>query len=96
VSPTLLAALDCRQWLVSTNGGPRGRYPSPVAVARILAREDRLTLWFNHRTPITDRFGRPSVQLAWTAKAVYPPPEANGIALEVGPGGRVQRVSPEP
>ena len=33
VSPALLAALDCRQWLVSTNGGPRGRYPSPVAAS---------------------------------------------------------------
>jgi beta-lactamase superfamily II metal-dependent hydrolase len=96
VSPALLGALDCRQWLVSTNGGPRGRHPSPVAVARILDRGDRPTLWFNYCTPVTERFGSEPVQLTWDAKAVYPLPKANGIALQVGPSGRVQRVPPQP
>lgn len=96
VSPALLAALDCRQWLLSTDGGPRGKHPSPVAVARILAREDSPTLWFNYRTPVTERFGRPSVGLAWDVEAVYPPSGANGIALQVNAGGRVQLIPPGP
>jgi hypothetical protein len=82
--------------LLSTNGGSRGRHPSRNAVARILARADRPTLWFNYRMLVMARFGRPTVRLAWDMEAVYPPPAANGIAMQVEAGGRVQQVSPRP
>ena len=70
--------------------------PSRVAVARILARADRPTLWFNYRMLATARFGRPTVRLAWDMQAVHLPTGANGIAMQVEAGGRVQQVSPRP
>jgi hypothetical protein len=59
--------------VLSTDGGSRGRHPSRVPVARILARADRPTLWFNYRMLVMPRFGRRTDRLAWDMEAEYPP-----------------------
>ncbi|MEH3036198.1 MAG: MBL fold metallo-hydrolase [Sphingomonas adhaesiva] len=53
VTSALLAAVDCRDFLISTDGSKFG-HPDDVAVARIVAsRKDGVRLWFNYRKPRT-------------------------------------------
>lgn len=61
VTAALLAAVDCKEFLISTDGSKFG-HPDDVAVARIVAsRTDGTRLWFNYRRPRTT---------AWEARAV--------------------------
>ena len=85
VNRALVAALDCRHWLISTSGA-RHRHPDRAAVARILARRDSPTLWFNYRGPTTDEFARASVTTRWDATTVRPEPGKEGLRVEVAAG----------
>jgi len=89
VSPALLATLDCRDWLVSTSGARHG-HPDRAAIARILDRRDRSTLWFNYRVESTEEFAKPSLALRWGCTTVHPDAGRPGIRLEVA-GGQVRR-----
>ena len=53
VTAKLLAAVDCRDYLISTDGS-KFSHPDDVAVARIVAsRTNGVRLWFNYRKPRT-------------------------------------------
>ncbi|MCW2363171.1 MULTISPECIES: ComEC/Rec2 family competence protein [Sphingobium] len=54
-SREVVEALDCRRFLISTNGKRHG-HPDPEAIARLLrfAPDGMKTLYFNYRTPRTD------------------------------------------
>lgn len=61
VTRELLEAVDCREFVVSTDG-TKFHHPDEVAIARIIAsRTDGVRLWFNYRQPRTqvweDRLG---------------------------------------
>lgn len=85
-SAELLAALDCRHWLVSTNGAGGHGHPSRTAVARILARLDQPTLYFNYRSAPTEEFASKQVQLEFNATVHRPDDGAPpGVRILVGP-----------
>lgn len=102
-SPELLSLLDCDQWLISTDGGPRvrgaearyrpgeGAHPSLRAMSRLALAARWPTLWFNHRVPSTERYDDAFLQQELGFRARYPPRGTQGIALAVGPGS-VRRV----
>jgi hypothetical protein len=91
-SAGLMNALDCRHWLCSTNAAGGHGHPSRTAVARILARRDRPTFYFNYRSAPTDEFDSEQVRLEFNA-TVHRPDEGAppGIRIEVGPD-RVRRA----
>jgi hypothetical protein len=73
VSIDLIRALDCRNWLFSTNGA-RFAHPSRRAVARIIRNCRRPVLWFNYRSATTGEYGRASVQTEHGFAAAFPEP----------------------
>ncbi|MET9734622.1 MBL fold metallo-hydrolase [Streptomyces sp. NPDC006458] len=87
LSPLLLAQLDCRHWLFSTNGARFG-HPDRRAVARLVERCERPTLWFNYLSPSTAEFACPELAAERGFTAVHPPEDRPGIDLTVS-GGRV-------
>ncbi len=90
ISTDLVAALDCRNWLVSTNGRGGHGHPSRTAVARILARRDEPVLYFNYRSPPTDEFASAAVGLEFGATVHRPGAGAPaGMRIAVAPD-RVQ------
>jgi Metallo-beta-lactamase superfamily len=91
LSPELLRLLDCRQWLISTSGRGGPRHPDRTALARILARRDKPTLWFNYRGKETEEFANPSLIRAWNFTSELPPRGMPGIAAGVRKGD-VSRV----
>ncbi|MFF8931507.1 ComEC/Rec2 family competence protein [Streptomyces longwoodensis] len=97
-SPELLRALDCDQWLITTDGGHRvrgeeakyrpgeGSHPSLRAMARLILGARWPTLWFNHRVASTERYEDGFLQHRLGFRAQYPPRGTQGISLVVGPG----------
>ncbi|MEU3986400.1 MBL fold metallo-hydrolase [Streptomyces sp. NPDC026672] len=109
VSPELLDALDCHDWLISTHGGRalsdrsaearhrrgEGSHPSLRAMARILRRStERPTLWFNHSVPSTRRYDAPAPVPAPGFAAAYPAPGEEGITVLVRKGRVTRAPSP--
>lgn len=108
VSPGLLEVLDCDQWLVSTDGGKRlmrgreatyrpgeGSHPSLRTMARLILAAPRPTIWFNHRTPSTERYADGFLALTLGFRAEYPPRGTAGITVMAAPGTVIQ-VPPRP
>lgn len=86
-STELVDALDCRHWLISTNGRGGHGHPSRTAVARILSRRDDPTFYFNYRSAPTNEFAAEPVRLEFGATVHRPAPGAPpGLRLEVAPG----------
>ena len=62
ISTELLDLLDCRQYLVSTNGD-HFHHPDREAIARIIKHGgDHPVLHFNYRTRFNDVWARPDLQ----------------------------------
>lgn len=85
VSLDLVAALDCRNWLLSTNGA-RHRHPDRRAIARIITRSPEATLWFNYAGPTTEEFAQPASRAAYGYRSVHPSDGRAGIGLLVSAG----------
>ena len=87
-SSEMLAALDCRHWLVSTNGRGGHGHPSRTAIARILARRDKPVFFFNYRSAPTDEFASEAVGLEYDS-VVHRPDEDGppGIRIAVDTSG---------
>ncbi|WP_326643665.1 MBL fold metallo-hydrolase [Nonomuraea fuscirosea] len=98
LSPALLAAIECDQWLIATDGwrqvrGKEARYrpgegchPSLPTMARLILAAPRPTFWFNYRVASTERYADAYLALQLGFRAEHPPPGSAGIAVMVGPG----------
>jgi hypothetical protein len=87
-SPALVDALDCRHWLVSSNGRGNSRHPSRTAMARLLTNRNGPVLWFNYRSVENAEFALPSVRMHWGSSTRRPAASAPpGIRLVVTAGG---------
>jgi beta-lactamase superfamily II metal-dependent hydrolase len=75
-SPGLLELLDCRRFLISTNGS-RHHHPDREAVARIIHRyHDRLDpteLYFNYRSDENEVWDDDDLRTEWNYRTLYPP-----------------------
>lgn len=82
ISPELVAAIDCRNWLISTNG-KQFRHPDPEAIARVIRGGGAdTTLHFNYRTEFNDMWAAASLQQKHGYKTRYPARPDAGIAIE--------------
>jgi hypothetical protein len=71
VTRELLARVQCRDFLVSTNGDKFG-HPDPEAVARVLVTQRAPRLHFNYRSDYNRAWERPELQGAQGYQAFYP------------------------
>ncbi|MEO6394102.1 MAG: hypothetical protein ABIP75_19765 [Pyrinomonadaceae bacterium] len=82
-SVKLLDLVDCRRFLISTNG-TRHEHPDPEAIARILNRNhqenDPTELYFNYRTDQNSVWDDAELQEDWNYLPFYPP---DGALLEL-------------
>jgi beta-lactamase superfamily II metal-dependent hydrolase len=85
VSRELLALLNCRDWLISTNGARHG-HPHRVAMARILCRPEAETAWFNYRSATTEEYLDPALAARYRFSAGCPRAGQQGIMLTVRRG----------
>lgn len=82
ISPELVAAIDCRNWLISTNG-KLFRHPDQEAIARVIKGSGPDTmLHFNYRTEFNDMWAAGSLQRKHGFKTRYPARPDAGITLE--------------
>lgn len=84
-SRALLDQLDCRHYLVSTNGN-RTDHPDPEGIARVLVHGGReKTIHFNYRTEFTDIWEDPTLKRRHGYETRYPEAGAGpGLAFELG------------
>jgi beta-lactamase superfamily II metal-dependent hydrolase len=75
-SRPLLARLDCRRFLFSTNGARHG-HPDPECIARIVAHNrgnpEPTELYFNFRTKQNGGWDDPALKEEWNYQTHYPP-----------------------
>jgi hypothetical protein len=68
----LLERIDCRQFLISSNGKRFG-HPAPECIARLIThRPDEVTLRFNYRSAINEAWSDPILQGEYDYRAIYP------------------------
>jgi hypothetical protein len=78
VSRELVELLDCKRYLVSTNGS-YFEHPTPAAIARIVKfGGKKATLFFNYRTQFTEVWNKVGWRNKYGYEVVYPSPESNG------------------
>lgn len=83
VSRDLLAKLDCRRYLFSSNGS-RTKHPHAEAVARTLVEAGPgATLFFNYSTRFSDPWGEGELRAERRYEAVYPAAGATGITVDI-------------
>ncbi|MEM7310920.1 MAG: hypothetical protein AAF682_29895 [Planctomycetota bacterium] len=86
----LLALLDCRSFLVSTNGD-RFKHPDSEALAHLLAGSWRPTpaddrpvqLVFNYRTEFNEGWDDDALRARWNYRTVYPDAGVEGLRVEL-------------
>jgi beta-lactamase superfamily II metal-dependent hydrolase len=69
-SPSLLDRVDCSRFLISTNSDTFG-HPDPEAIARIVARPGKKTIYFNYDTPYTRPWSDVTLRQNHKYAAVY-------------------------
>jgi hypothetical protein len=77
LSPELLDLVDCRRFLVSTNGSYFD-HPQPETIARILKTGPGAELVFNYRSPESLVWDDAALKATWGHSARYPDQAANG------------------
>ena len=82
LSASLLAALDCRRFLFSTDG-KQFQHPDRECVARILRSSPGAILYFNYRTPRNQVWGDARLRAAHGHEAVYPRHGEEGLLLDL-------------
>jgi beta-lactamase superfamily II metal-dependent hydrolase len=81
VSTELLGLLDCRRYIVSTNGD-HFNHPDREAIGRLIKYGgERPALYFNYRSRSTEVWARDDLQERYGYSAHYPEPERPGITV---------------
>ncbi len=81
LSPELLEKLDCRVFLVSSDGSSYG-HPDPETIARLVERPN-VRVCFNHRSPYTTVWDDEQVKAALEYEVEYPRDAVHGHVLEL-------------
>jgi len=90
VSDDLLAALDCRRFLVSTNGR-QFKHPDNEAIARLVGGKWRpgpegdqpVDLMFNYREKINKKWDSDQLRDAWNYRTTYPEDGDEGLIVQL-------------
>jgi len=80
----LLDVIDCKRFLISTNGSGKPRHPHERAIRKILDRsKSGVELYFNHDSPTTRVWGDAARQKEEGYTAHFPSNVTDGIALDL-------------
>lgn len=90
IGDELLAVLDCRRFLVSTNGR-QFKHPDDEAIARLVGGTWRpnptddqpVDLLFNYRTKVNEGWDSDQLREAWNYRSEYPEEGAEGLVVQV-------------
>ena len=83
VSVELMALLDCKNYLVSTDG-KHFNHPDREAIARVIQHGGaNPTLWFNFTTSLNVVWATPELKQRYGYEAVYPPPGEEGMLFKL-------------
>lgn len=78
----LLDLIDCKNYLISTDGSGGHYHPDRAAIARLITWGGPApTLVFNYRTEFTELWADPGLQERHGYSTVYPRPGAHGVAI---------------
>jgi hypothetical protein len=81
-SPELLDQIDCKHFLVSTNGGGGFHHPHPEAIARVVkSGGDGVHLWFNYRTDQTKIWDDQHLMKRYRYETHYPGVGQGGLMV---------------
>jgi hypothetical protein len=83
VSTAMLAKLDCKRHLFSSNGS-RTRHPHPEGVARTIAAGPGSTLYFNYATTFNEAWADEELAGEHEYEAVFPEPGGSGLSVTLG------------
>lgn len=91
VHDDLLARLDCRRFLVSTDGS-RFKHPDAQAIARLVGgtwrvdhQSDRpVELHFNYRTEFNEKWDDAALRHRWNYQVAFPKPKARAVDPDPG------------
>jgi hypothetical protein len=83
VIEAMLRVAPATHYLISSNGDTF-HHPDDVALARvILNAPPGATLWFNYRTPRTERWDHPGLRVQHSYQTAYPPTDTAGAVIEI-------------
>jgi len=83
ISPALLKMLECKRFLISTDGSYFS-HPDEEAIARIISLSGPDTqLLFNYRSDENRVWDDPTLMRRHRYKAIYPPPRQKGLSVEL-------------
>jgi beta-lactamase superfamily II metal-dependent hydrolase len=83
LSPALLKLINCRHYLVSTNGAVFG-HPDRVAVARIIQNGGpQPHLWFNYRSKHNEVWAKPALQSKYQYDATFAASADSGLSFSL-------------
>jgi beta-lactamase superfamily II metal-dependent hydrolase len=83
LSPALLKLLDCKNYLVSTNGAVFS-HPDRVAIARIIQNGGpQPHLWFNYRSADNEVWAKPALQIKYRYAATFAPNAESGLSFSL-------------
>ena len=83
VLEALVTVAPAKHYVVSSNGDTF-HHPDDQAIARVVTHAPRgATLWFNYRTPRTERWDDPALRTRHGHRTRYPDDAAGGVVLEL-------------
>jgi beta-lactamase superfamily II metal-dependent hydrolase len=81
LSPELMQLLNCREYLISTNGA-HFNHPDRAAIARVIHYGGpKARLWFNYRSKLNEVWDKPELQAKYGYTAVYPRAGESGLKV---------------
>lgn len=80
VSADLVRAVDCKQWVFSSNG-KRFNHPNPQAVARVVKHASSPALVFNYRTQFSELWDNAALRQQYGYTTTYPTRGHGGMVL---------------
>ncbi|HWT14111.1 MAG TPA: MBL fold metallo-hydrolase [Allosphingosinicella sp.] len=83
-SRRLIELLDCRRFLISTNGSHHG-HPDPEAIAQLVkfAPAGEKTLYFNYESAWTTPWDDPALRRRYDYRAIYPTGAPGELSIDV-------------
>ena len=90
ISDALLSVLDCRRFLISTDGS-RFRHPDREAIARLVGGSWRpdpggdqpVDVLFNYRTKVNQKWDDAQLRQTWNYVPIYPEEGRQGLVVEL-------------
>lgn len=82
-SPELLKKLDCKKFVISTNGS-RYKHPDDVTIARLIKLNNKeIQLLFNYRTQYNEKWDDELLKMKYKYSTTYPDENQDGLRIKL-------------